>query len=469
MEGPASKVVSSSFFGISSKAQGKGEMFLRRLTKCLQQRFGKPLKKEGVSMLSSCVNDLYFEFKGNQLDIFKLLDLSIVADGRSFFEAHIPQSYSFTPAIIHVDHPAEYNQKLDLLRSWNLLLDANSPDSKSTLPISGSGNGTVKDLLVSIRIFAKDQPTHLQKLLKDLSAAVFDSAAVHIEFFINKPTDSQSSAAHAEVVKLANAFSWTKGSKTVTVETASVAANQLVLRPLKLRGSDPNVAEVLLILEEGCVLSPFFHKWAKSLLLRYADQQQSGLYGLALQRQRDILGLRKGEKHLGNDYLDTRIDPKASCYRYQLVTTNGQYFYASQWNRFVEWTDSNSKKAGFSPCVPYLVSNADDPKASWPIWFHKFAHQNGLYNLYLNYVKVNGTANLALALDKLEELRAAKSKKKAPQLQLLLKEPSLKLSPLKYYPLFDFYFSKISDAAIKENWRFTSNFASNPCVTNVKL
>ena len=76
---------------------------------------------------------------------------------------------------------------------------------------------------------------------------------------------------------------------------------------------------------------------------------------------------------------------------------------------------------------------------------------------------------ISLALDKLEELRAAKSKKKAPQLQLLLKEPSLKLSPLNYYPLFDFYFSKISDAAIKENWRFTSNFASNPCVTNVKL
>lgn len=126
--------------------------------------------------------------------------------------------------------------------------------------------------------------------------------------------------------------------------------------------------------------------------MKYADHQQDGLYGLALQRQQQIPGLRKGEKHLANDYLDTRIDPKSSCYRYQLVSTNGQYFYAAHWNRFVEWTSQRLADKKFSPCVPFLTTNqhyVDSPASSpWTVYFHKYANDNGLYNLYINYAKV---------------------------------------------------------------------------------
>jgi hypothetical protein len=120
--------------------------------------------------------------------------------------------------------------------------------------------------------------------------------------------------------------------------------------------------------------------------------QQDGFYGFSLQRQLQILGLRKGEKHLGNDFLDTRIDPKASCYRYQLVSNNGQYFYAFHWNRFVEWALKKMADKTFQPCVPYLTTNqlyVDSPaSAPWTLYFHKYAHDNGIYNLYLNYAKV---------------------------------------------------------------------------------
>ena len=87
-------------------------------------------------------------------------------------------------------------------------------------------------------------------------------------------------------------------------------------------------------------------------------------------------------------------------------------------------------------------------------------------------LKVNSTENVALAFDTQEQLAKVSVGKSSKKNSLLLKlvdvDLNLKLLPLKYYPLFEFFFSRIADAAIKENWRFTSNFASNSCITNIK-
>ena len=86
--------------------------------------------------------------------------------------------------------------------------------------------------------------------------------------------------------------------------------------------------------------------------------------------------------------------------------------------------------------------------------------------------KVNNTDNVALAVDMKEQLAQISvgkgSKKNSLMLKLIEGGLNLKLLPLKYYPLFDFFFSRITDAAIKENWRFTSNFDAESCMTNVK-
>lgn len=86
--------------------------------------------------------------------------------------------------------------------------------------------------------------------------------------------------------------------------------------------------------------------------------------------------------------------------------------------------------------------------------------------------KVNNTDNVALAVEMKEQLAQISvgkgSKKNSLTLKLIEGGLNLKLLPLKYYPLFDFFFGRITDAAIKENWRFTSNFDDEACMTNMK-
>lgn len=200
IEGSKNTLISSSFFGISSKAAGKGEMFLRRITKCLQS--GKPSKKPGTTTpLGACMNDIYLEFKANQLDIFKLLDLGLVCDSRSFFEAHVPQSFNFLPSILHVDYPVSYPEKVNLLKSWNLFLEPNTAPAKPLVTKAiESSVAAAKSLCLTIRIFAMDQKSYMARLLNTLSAAKFDSSSqVHLEFIINKPLPDKEATAANEV------------------------------------------------------------------------------------------------------------------------------------------------------------------------------------------------------------------------------------------------------------------------------
>lgn len=86
--------------------------------------------------------------------------------------------------------------------------------------------------------------------------------------------------------------------------------------------------------------------------------------------------------------------------------------------------------------------------------------------------KANNKVNVALAIDTPEHLAQISVRKGSKKNSLVLKlidgDLNLKLLPLKYYPLFDFFFSRITDGAIAENWRFTSNFDTDSCMTNVK-
>jgi len=469
-DGPKSKQLSSSFFGVSSKQSGVGEMFLRRITKCMQQRSAKGSKKAVAAggLLSVCLNEIHLEFKMNQQDIFKMLPLSLIADSRSFFEYHVPQSFGFLPAIIHVDNPPELSQKTELLHSWNLLLASDTSNQHHLNFSTFEVDTPVKDLVLTIRIFVMQQPELVEKLLNLLSSVDYESTKVHVEFFINKPADTAAMEQHQQVVTLVKAFKWKHGSLTITEETANAAAFDVVVRPLKLHSpGDPSLVECVLLLEEGVEVSPYFFSWAKAILLKYADQQSTGLYGLSLQRQHRILGLRKGEKHQTTDYLDNRIDPKASFYRYQLMAKHGQCFYANYWNAFVKWAKvANQKDSKYSPCVPYLLSNKqylEHPHSAWTVWFNRFIYDHGLFNLYINYNKYNSSSDFSLTLHR----RDLKTKKGTVPMRLIQTQLTLKLSPMKYYPLFDFFFGKATESSVQEAWRFTSNYNTNSCVTNV--
>jgi len=438
----------------------------------MQQRSAKGSKKalqstEGT-LLGICMNEIYIEFKNNQMDLFKHLPLSLVADSKSFFEYHVPQSFGFLPAIIHVDYPLELSKKSELLHSWNLLLVDSANPNHLNLTKLDAGRTSYKDILLTIRIYVMQQPDLVEKLLSLLSTVDYGSTKVHLEFYINKPADSASSDLHQKVVTLVKAFKWTHGSVQIVEETSNVATFDMVVRPLKPQSpSDPSLVECVLLLEEGVEVSPFFFAWVKTIMLKYADQQSTGLYGFSLQRQHRILGLRKGEKHQTTDYLDHRIDPKASFYRYQLMASHGQCFYASYWNAFVEWAKSaNQKDSKYSPCVPYLLSNKqflESPRSTWSVWFNRFVYNNGLFNLYVNYNKFNSSSDFSLSFHR----RDFKSKKGSVPVSLVQSKLSLTLSPMKYYPLFDFFFGKATETSVQEAWRFTSNYNTNSCVTNV--
>jgi hypothetical protein len=121
-----------------------------------------------------------------------------VCDSKSFFETHVPQSFNLLPAIIHVDYPVSYPDKVTLLKSWNLFLEPKAEPAKALVTKAMESTVSVKALCLTIRIFAMDHKSYMYRLLNTLSTAQFDtSSPVHLEFIINKPApDKEASAAH---------------------------------------------------------------------------------------------------------------------------------------------------------------------------------------------------------------------------------------------------------------------------------
>jgi hypothetical protein len=237
-----------------------------------------------------------------------------------------------------------------------------------------------------------------------------------------------------------------------------------------------DATDFLMVLEDDMELSPFYYLWAKKVLLHYLPYEKGNLYGFTLQRQHSVLGIKKGGKYQLT-YVDKQVDPSAPLYRYQLLSTWGQFFFPRHWNAFVQWALPARERHGrgeFSPCVPYLFCNKwylDRPQHIWSIWFNYYVYQTGLTNLYVNYNNYSASQDFGLLINYRENgLHFTKKKVSNEFANVIMINDTLnmELPPLKSLPLYNFFFNLIDNEVIlKHQWRFTSAYGNKSCITNV--
>jgi hypothetical protein len=366
---------------------------------------------------------------------------------------------------------------VDILKENHLWLHADNRSSLwnptvTDLPVATTTPTKVK-IELTIRVITMDRPESLQRMLDSITVAHYDGATVHVEFHIDHPaTKVVDTSKYQEVVKIANNFKWTHGKLSRHIQEKNAGIFNMWVKPFPTR-NDSATLEVLMVLEDDMTVAPYFFRWSREILSYYSVENQN-LYGLTLQRQHSVLGIKKGGKYQLS-YVDKDVAQASPFYRYQLLSTWGQFFYPGHWNAFVKWALVARQTKDFNPCVPYLFCNKwylDRPQHIWSIWFNYYVYQTGLTNLYINYNHYHPDLDYGLLINYRENgLHFSKDNRTSTFSNVLLinESMSIKMYPLSRYPLYNFFFNRVrNEKSLKQQWRLTSNFGNRSCITNLK-
>ena len=483
--------ISSSFFGVSSK-RGLGETFFKKVAKCWDSILSK-LRKNQLRNSSAefrsendlktskkyqiCFDRVFFEAKKDTAlnSAVTILDPRTVADSHEVFNMNYPQSMGFQPSVLLLDSPTDWSKKIEYLKQANFWLPEETRSFLWNPQVQITPAPTrPTQLELTIRVITMDRPESLQRMLNSLVAAHYLGDIVHIEFHIDRPAASKTDISkYLAVRKIVEDFKWTQGSMKVFPEEVNAGIFKMWVKPFVQKSKDPSKLEILMVLEDDMVVSPFFYQWAKKVLLFYSPDT-SNLYGFTIQRQHSVLGIEKGGRYQLT-YVDKRVHPSFPFYRYQLLSTWGQFFFPQHWNAFVKWGLEARQNKSFSPCIPYLFCNKwylDRPQHIWSIWFNYYVYQTGIVNLYINYNHYNSELDYGLLINYRESgLHFVKDNRnnEYANAQLINESMALRLLPLDRYPLYNFFFHRVkSETVLKNQWRFTSNFGNRSCITNLK-
>ena len=238
--------------------------------------------------------------------------------------------------------------------------------SQCTVNISGEP--------VNIYILAFNRPASLQRMLTSLLNADYLGDTVALRFCVD--THPSHNEKHEEVVRVARAFDWPFGPKTVDVSRVPAGLTGQWLRCWAPARSD----ERGLILEDDMTLSPLFYRWLKAAHNAYGSI--ADMAGVSLQRQ-ELKARPSGKGSLAEIPIDVP-------YLYQLLGTWGFSPVAGHWQAFVKW----QTEASFSlyPYVDGLVTTdwwrafeaTGRAHTMWEQWFIRYCSDQKLYTLYPN-------------------------------------------------------------------------------------
>mmetsp|Transcript_24438 Transcript_24438/g.35065 ORF Transcript_24438/g.35065 Transcript_24438/m.35065 type:complete len:892 (+) Transcript_24438:22-2697(+) len=485
--------ISSSFFGISSKT-GMGEVFFKKVAKCWESTLGKLRKAASRNLTTDfreeiesktnkkyqmCFDRAYFEMKKDPASAaaISMIPIQTLTDSYETFELTVPQSMGFLPSVVLVDSPGDVPRKIELLKQWHLWLATEDRDITLNPLITVAVDKSLQQVLLTIRIITMDRPESLARLLTSLQKAHYEGDTVHIEFHIDKPASSKKDTTkYEEVLKLSKEFEWPYGVKKLYPQTENAGIFKMWVKPFSDQ-NDGSKLSILMVLEDDMEVSPYYYHWAKRVMVNYSSDN-SNLYGFTIQRQHSVLGIKKGGKYQLT-YVDKQVDPSAPLYRYQLLSTWGQFFFPRHWNAFVKWAlpaRQLHSRGAFTPCVPYLFCNKwylDRPQHIWSIWFNYYVYQTGLTNLYVNYHHYSALHDFGLLINYRENGLHFSSKAGPPSefanVIMINESFALQLQPLQKYPLYNFFFHSVkNELELKNQWRFTSAFGNRSCITNLK-
>eukprot|EP01036_Dinobryon_divergens_P028549 gene28549-37507_t len=452
--------LSSELFGISPDE--KGDAFMRKVSQCVN---GTIMLGSAFQKVALTERRVAATLKYHACMEKSLLDIQRGSKSSVFFDLKIPQSNGYIPKMLHIDSPLDQRGKINRLEKWNLALEGDgehpNPTVKTAPYINHSSipdTAPAKHMVLTIRIITMDRPEPLQRLLASLVGAKYDSDPVNMEFYVDHPKDVSSSsnqgktALYMAVVGIVNNFQWKQGSVTRHFEEQNAGIFKMWVR--KFPVDEPDTSD-------------------RKHIMMYEHHSMGNLYGFTLQRQHSVLGIKKGGKYQLT-YVDKDVAQASPFYRYQLLSTWGQFFYPGHWNAFVEWALVARQAKDFNPCIPYMFCNRwylDRPENIWSIWFNYYVYQTGLTNLYINYNHYHPDLDYGLLINYRENgLHFSKKKisREFSNVILIRNVMNLTMPALVSFPVYNFFFRVVENENIlKYQWRFTSNYGNRSCVTNV--
>ena len=394
----------------------------------------------------------------NQLKTVRinLLDPYLFPDGRSFFDLHRSQSRGIVPVVIHGNWLVGLENKLNRLKSWNLL--AGTTSSCQSIHTGLTFHKT-KQIPIRIRILTYNRLQSLQRLLQSLVHANYTGDRIHLDISIDHPSTHASTIQYQQWQQLNNylhsqSFHWPHGSLTIIQQKKHIGL-------LGQWTHDTNHNEIQIFFEDDLVVAPSFYLFIKEAIQYYylnESNYDSRMFGLSLQHQHTVLGQTTGQRLPS---IPSRLNQSGSplFFKYQLLGkfisifysllvlflkgTWGTVFFPKHWQMFLKWMSSMKLDDVQSGCTPCLMSTEwwmtrYNTGRMWTPWFIRFAFQQGWYSLYTNF---NNRQAFAVSY---RESGLNFNDTRGPMNPLLQHfQPNIHLQFIRNPPIYDYFFNEI--------------------------
>jgi hypothetical protein len=244
---------------------------------------------------------------------------------------------------------------------------------------------------ISIKILSFARPQSLRRLLASAELAFFDGDRVALDIRVDglpDGADAQLTADRAQVIEIAQEFSWPHGEKSVSVRPDNVHLAQQWLDAWVPPPGEDTDATAALIVEDDLELSPQFYRWAKRVHSAYRGR--SDVVGASLQRP-TLVPQYDAEGGLTRTLA---VENGHAAFLYRLPGSWGFMPFAGPWRSFLAWQRGKaSDGSGFQPYVRGLVTSdwhrdhvtaEGDARKMWEQWLIRYCDDRGLFTAHAN-------------------------------------------------------------------------------------
>ena len=238
-------------------------------------------------------------------------------------------------------------------------------DQVARMPSSVTDLARIKSFTVVVLTMNRSQS--LKLLLESLERSFYFGQRLNLEIHIDR---NDSGCVHSDTLKVAETFSFSHGTKVVSVSpTAKGLAEAWYGAWIPRSEEDRGI-----ILEDDIILSPHWFWWLCNVWYKYGKLKE--LSGVTLQRQL-LIPTMPGK--------DQEIISGQKPFMYPLVGSIGFSPNPTVWSEFIRWRTQHM--GNFDVSTPGLVTSEwwkskEDEKHMWTQHFIYFCIQRGLYTLY---------------------------------------------------------------------------------------
>lgn len=202
-----------------------------------------------------------------------------------------------------------------------------------------------------------NRPDGVKRLLDSLETADYDGDEVDLIVSIDNSGSDR-------VEKLANAYDWTHGVKTVRTFPERQGLRKHILKC----GDYVHEYEAIAVFEDDIIASRSFYHYMKAAVNKY--QNDDNIAGISLY------------SHKWNVHANKPFDPSYSgkdCYFMQFAQSWGQVWMRNQWLDFAKWYKEQTEY-GDNPHIPSGVKKW--PETSWLKYHIKYCIEQNKYFVY---------------------------------------------------------------------------------------